>query len=217
MLLRHHEVLATPAGGGLTARRIRSGGVAQAGAVFLAVDTKSPVAHAEHEAGVHQQPGVALEVLFEPGPPKVRAFGHDLGAGAPAQAVRPAINGRWLADVRYGWMTSDLRETLDLQGEGTALQGTASFLRVPRGIEEGRVDADGIRFTTRSTEVAGRGRAQVAHRAKGWAKWLMQVSHKGACGQLRHTAQRLGSHRQTPPGRCRANGEAIPLNNLDHI
>jgi hypothetical protein len=69
----------------------------------------------------------------------------------------------------------------------------------------------------RKEAVAGKGKAQRMQRATGWAKWLMQVSHKGACGQLRHTAQRLGSQRQTPPGRCRANGEAIPLNNLDHI
>ena len=43
---------------------------------------------AEHEAGVHQQAGVALEVLLEPSTPKAWALGHDLGAGAPTQARR---------------------------------------------------------------------------------------------------------------------------------
>ena len=90
------------------------------------------------------------------------------GTEVAKQAVRPALNGRWQADVRYGWMATDLRETLDLQGDGTALQGTASFLRVPRGIEDGRVDAEGIRFTTRSTEVAGSGPERVVtHRWRG--------------------------------------------------
>lgn len=94
--------------------------------------------------------------------------GTSPGAEVAKQAVRPALNGRWQADVRYAWMPTDLRETLDLQGDGTALQGTASFLRVPRGIEDGGVDADGIRFITRSTEVAGSGPERVVtHRWRG--------------------------------------------------
>jgi len=89
-------------------------------------------------------------------------------ASATTPATRPAVNGRWQADVRYGWMGTEVRETLDLQGDGTTLQGTASFLRVPRGIEDGRVDADGIRFSTRSTEVAGSGPERVVtHRWRG--------------------------------------------------
>lgn len=45
----------------------------------------------------------------------------------------------------------------------------------------------------------------------------MQVSHKGACGQLRQMAQRLGSQRQTLSGWCTAGVEPIPLNHLDHM
>ncbi|GCL64570.1 toll/interleukin-1 receptor domain-containing protein [Pseudaquabacterium pictum] len=81
--------------------------------------------------------------------------------GTAALPARLAINGRWQAEVRYGWMASDLRETLDLQGEGTALQGTASFLRVPRGIEDGQVNGAEVRFTTRSSEVLGNGPERV--------------------------------------------------------
>lgn len=64
---------------------------------------------------------------------------------------------------------------------------------------------------------AGKGRAQVVHRACGWAKWLMQSSHKGAWGQLRQIAQRLGSQRQMPPGLGKPGGEAIPLNSCHRI
>lgn len=81
--------------------------------------------------------------------------------GTAALPARPAINGRWQAEVRYGWMASDLRETLDLQGEGTALRGTASFLRVPRGIEDGQVNGAEFRFTTRSSELLGNGPERV--------------------------------------------------------
>jgi malonyl-CoA O-methyltransferase len=45
----------------------------------------------------------------------------------------------------------------------------------------------------------------------------MQVSHKGACGQLRQMAQRLGSQRQTLSGWCTAGVEPIPLNHLDRM
>jgi hypothetical protein len=64
---------------------------------------------------------------------------------------------------------------------------------------------------------AGKGSAQVVQRARGCAKWPMQSSHKGAWGQLRHTAQRLGSQRQKPPGCSKTGGVAIPLNSLNPI
>lgn len=45
----------------------------------------------------------------------------------------------------------------------------------------------------------------------------MQVSHKGACGQLRHTAQRLGNQAQALSGLRKANHDFSPLNNWDHM
>jgi TIR domain len=89
-------------------------------------------------------------------------------AVAPAAAARPAINGRWQADVTYDWPGARYNETLDLQGSGTALQGTASFLRVPRGIEGGQVDGQTVRFATRSSEALGSGPERVVtHRYSG--------------------------------------------------
>ena len=121
--------------------------------------------------------------------------------GMSAQAARPAINGRWQADVRYGWLTSDLRETLDLQGAGTVLQGTASFLRVPRGIEDGRVDADGIRFTTRSTEVAGSGPERVVtHRWRGTlAGDTLQLTMQTEGAAQPHAPVAVTARRVPPP------------------
>ena len=121
--------------------------------------------------------------------------------GVAVQAERPAINGRWTADVRYGWMTSALRETLDLQGEGTALHGTASFLRVPRGIEDGRVDADGIRFITRSTEVAGSGPERVVtHRWRGTlAGDTLQLTMQTEGAAQPHAPVAVTARRVPPP------------------
>lgn len=86
---------------------------------------------------------------------------------APQALQRPAINGRWEAEVHYDWPGAQFREQLVLQGEGTALAGTVSFLRVPRGIEQGRVDAQGLQFITRSTEQLGAGERTVTHRYSG--------------------------------------------------
>ncbi len=89
-------------------------------------------------------------------------------AGAGASAVpRPAINGRWEAEVDYDWPGAHFREQLVLQGEGRALAGTASFLRVARGIEQGEVDGDGLRFVTRSNEQLGEAQRSVTHRYSG--------------------------------------------------
>lgn len=84
-----------------------------------------------------------------------------------ASATRPDINGLWQADVRYDWPNADHVERFDLQGEGTDLHGTASFLRVPRGVLEGRVDGDGVRFVTRTTEVGAAGSVETVHRYRG--------------------------------------------------
>jgi hypothetical protein len=89
-------------------------------------------------------------------------------AAAPAAAPRAAINGRWQADVTYDWPGARFTETLNLQGDGTVLQGTVSFLRVPRGIEGGQVDGHTLRFATRSSEVLGGGTERVVtHRYSG--------------------------------------------------
>jgi hypothetical protein len=87
---------------------------------------------------------------------------------APAAApTRAAVNGRWEAEVAYAWLPAPLRETLVLQGEAGQLAGTASFLRVPRGIEEGVLDGARLRFVTRSTELLGATERTVTHRYSG--------------------------------------------------
>jgi hypothetical protein len=76
-------------------------------------------------------------------------------AASATRAARAAINGRWQADVSYDWPNAHYTERFEFSGEGTALQGSASFLRVDRGILEGRVDSDGLAFVTRTRETLG--------------------------------------------------------------
>lgn len=80
---------------------------------------------------------------------------------------RAPVNGRWQAAVRYDWNSADFTETLVLQGEGRALAGSASFLRVPRGIEQGEVDGALLRFVTRSSEQLDSSERTVTHRYSG--------------------------------------------------
>ncbi|MES2992502.1 MAG: toll/interleukin-1 receptor domain-containing protein [Pseudomonadota bacterium] len=83
------------------------------------------------------------------------------GAGSPppaasaAAASRPAIDGEWEAQVRYDWPNADYVERFSFGGEGDSLHGSASFLRVPRGVLEGSVAADGLRFFTRTADMSG--------------------------------------------------------------
>ncbi len=102
--------------------------------------------------------GGALWWLLRPAPPTTPVA---------AATARAPVNGRWQAAVRYDWPGADFTETLVLQGEGRLLAGTASFLRVPRGIEQGEVDGDTLRFVTRSSEQQGGSERAVTHRWQG--------------------------------------------------
>lgn len=68
---------------------------------------------------------------------------------------RPAVNGRWEADVTYDWAGGRHVERFQFEGEGHELTGRAGFVRVPRVILDGEARGDRIRFTTVTEEVAG--------------------------------------------------------------
>jgi TIR domain len=84
-------------------------------------------------------------------------------------APRPAINGEWQAEVTYDWPNAHYVERFGFRGEGGELQGSASFLGVARGVLEGRVEAEGLSFVTRTGEMVGGAgtAAEVVHRYRG--------------------------------------------------
>jgi hypothetical protein len=86
---------------------------------------------------------------------------------APVTAVRAQINGEWRADVTYDWPNAHYGERFSFAGEGDELHGSASFLGVARGVLEGRVDAAGLGFVTRTSESSGDGGAAAVHRYRG--------------------------------------------------
>ncbi len=90
-----------------------------------------------------------------------------LRSSSPSAAARPAIDGSWQAQVRYDWPGAEHLERFRFVVEGAELRGSASFLGVPRGIEAGRLDAEGLSFITRSTETLGEQTRAATHRYRG--------------------------------------------------
>jgi hypothetical protein len=67
--------------------------------------------------------------------------------------TRPDINGLWTAEVKYDWKNANYVEKFSFQGEGGEVYGTASFLEVNRGILEGEITENKLRFVTITQEV----------------------------------------------------------------
>ena len=78
----------------------------------------------------------------------------------------PTVAGDWQAEVTYDW-GAKYTEKLSLQVDGTDVLGTASFLGVARGINNGTLDGDRLTFETRTQEFLGDERRDVVHRYRG--------------------------------------------------
>lgn len=111
--------------------------------------------------------------LGAPARPSRRRWGLALGAALllAAAAVwwvghraRPAVNGEWQGELHYAWANTPRVERFTFGGQGQALNGSASFLGLPRGVLAGHVDSDGLRFDTRTSEMGG---AELLHHYRG--------------------------------------------------
>lgn len=69
-------------------------------------------------------------------------------------SAAPGITGSWSGEVRYPW-DAKYKEPFFFQSEGSKLFGTASFLGLKRGIEEGKADGENISFYVRFEEISG--------------------------------------------------------------
>ncbi|WP_068639557.1 toll/interleukin-1 receptor domain-containing protein [Thauera butanivorans] len=73
------------------------------------------------------------------------------GSSAPGPQ---ALQGVWEADVSYQWNV-ELRERFDFVADGDTVEGSASFLGVPRLIEQVEWRDGRLRFATRAESIAG--------------------------------------------------------------
>ena len=78
---------------------------------------------------------------------------QELRSQRPSPAAG-AIAGTWSGEVKYAW-GDHYNEVFLFQPEGAKLFGTASFLGVKRGIEDGKIDGESISFIVRFQELAG--------------------------------------------------------------
>jgi hypothetical protein len=78
-----------------------------------------------------------------------------------------ALSGRWTATVRYDW-GAEHEERFDLRVEDGEVLGTASYLGVPRSVEQGTLLDDArIRFVTRTESWAGTTTRSLTHSYRG--------------------------------------------------
>jgi hypothetical protein len=71
-----------------------------------------------------------------------------------AAASPVSITGRWTAQVAYPWNYSR-EEVFEFRVEEGTVLGTATYLGVPRAIEDGKVAGDHVTFSTRAQEILG--------------------------------------------------------------
>lgn len=109
---------------------------------------------------------VLTQWLAAPPAPRRRWRGAALGAGLAGIALAAwlawydaapgteVLQGEWLADVVYPWNLS-VQERFEFKVRDGAVEGTASFLGVPREIEALEWRDDRLRFATRAESVSG--------------------------------------------------------------
>jgi len=82
-------------------------------------------------------------------------------------SAEAALSGRWTATVRYDW-GAEHEERFELRVEDGEVFGTASYLGVPRIVEQGQLrDHARLRFVTRTEVIAGNITRDLTHSYRG--------------------------------------------------
>ena len=76
------------------------------------------------------------------------------------------FEGKWEAEVKYSWGVTQ-KEVYVFKVDETDLLGTASYLRTPRGILDGKIDGNRISFVTKSQTILGGATYEEKHLYKG--------------------------------------------------
>ena len=136
-------------------RRVKSKQLALAVSSFLAVVVIvggilvfwqiKPAAHSNPDSAAQKLSGSANGTV-----PSTQDV-NSIEAKSKSPNKGPAnINGKWKATVKYDWPGAIYEETFNFEVVGTELSGTASLLKVDRGIFDGKIEGDQVRFTTKS-------------------------------------------------------------------
>jgi Tfp pilus assembly protein PilF len=108
-----------------------------------------------------------LQQLASQTPAPVTTAGSPPPAGpGTTTAARADVAGEWVADVKYSWGDQH-PERFTFNVDGDDVFGTASFLRVRRGIVDGMLTGNVLQFRTQSEEILGDQTRTVTHRYRG--------------------------------------------------
>lgn len=131
---------------------------------------------------------LSAELFFKRTPPNT----------GPADYAQQAanLNGLWRAEVRYDWGESH-PEVFEFTVGNGEVHGTASYLRVARTIEDGRLQTEQLVFTTHSREMQGDGPGrEVTHRYRGTlVADELHLTLESSGGHTEHTPIRFIAHR----------------------
>lgn len=124
---------------------------------------------------------------------------------APAETVarttpapRPPhvdLAGEWAADVKYSWGDTH-PERFSFKVDGNDVLGTASFLRLRRGILDGTLTGNRVVFRTQTQEILGNETRDLTHRYRGTISgdeiaFYMQSEGGGSDVPVEFTARRV--------------------------
>lgn len=100
--------------------------------------------------------------------PAIRPSRRSTAASIPRAVAEPTadLTGRWQADVKYAWGASHA-EVFDLKVDGGDVFGTASYLRTPRAIIDGKLEGTKLTFTTKSQAMLGDKMQDLKHQYRG--------------------------------------------------
>lgn len=89
------------------------------------------------------------------------------GTVSQSATAAATVSGHWTATVRYAW-GAEHEERFELRVEDDEVFGTASYLRVPRIVEQGALLDDArLRFVTRTEAVTGQTVRELTHSYRG--------------------------------------------------
>src|SRR5688572_11922701 len=126
------------------------------------------------------------------------------GPSAPV-ARRADLAGEWTAEVKYSWGDTH-PERFSFKVDGTDVLGTASFLRVRRGILDGTLTGNRVVFRTETQEILGNDTRDVIHRYRGTISgdeiaFYMQSEGASSSEPVEFTARRAKPGTTTQPGK----------------
>lgn len=128
-----------------------------------------------------------------------QSAGPTLTPVQPQPVVPPAPSGRWTATIRYDWGDTH-PEVFEFEVAAGEVFGTASYLRTPRAIQDGRISGNRLSFITQSQEMLGGGDAirTVAHRYRGTLEGdVIRFSLESSGGHSIHAPVHFEARRTT--------------------